>query len=197
MTEEEKTQINEVSGIGEFNRKVNKILEEKSNFVFYFIVSIFIIIVSILIEIYIGLSNGQIFFTTMVLILILVLLYQYQKKVAEKKEAKVVGMKEGWLVTWADKWKHYMKAPKESTLLLVYGRYVVYSNGQVVSLPDTFRLTWYKTDYTPILFNPYIRSEWILYKAIEEEYGEIVWADGTDRYWSAMERDLSTIKVEA
>ena len=174
-------------------------LEKNKNLVWIIIVVGFVIAITTYVGVMMHLSNGQLFFLiTIVLaiaLLFLIIPLSYYTKQLEENEP--VGIKKGWMITWMDRYRAYTKAPKETTLLLVYGYYRIYQDGRVESIPSTFNLTFYETPYTYFSFNPYIRGDWHIYKMIENEYGEIVWADGTDRYLSAFERDIQALEVDA
>jgi len=142
-----------------------------------------------------GLKPNQTALVLSIVFLIAVLLWRLPREI-EHVEERRGRVQEGWFITWADRFGHYKHAPKESTLVLTYGKYIVYDDGTIESVPDTYHYIFYKTKEMPMFINPLVQWDWyLLQKLIVEKGLDVVWADGTDRYLTVFERELKTMGV--
>lgn len=95
-------------------------------------------------------------------------------------------VKEGFVVTWKDKYGHLPFVAREHNLKLVYCQFAVYPNGSVESIPETEFLGAYTPDArNHIKFNPLIDMG--MKKHLEKVHRQpIPYADGTDKYYSPL-----------
>jgi len=93
---------------------------------------------------------------------------------------------QGWCITWIDKQGAYPFLKRENNLELVFCNYKKYPDGTIETIPYTEHYGVYTKDaVNHIKFNPMVNSEII--KMLEKEYDmPVVWADGTDKYYTPL-----------
>lgn len=118
---------------------------------------------------------------TIIVMLIIWLIWLFILQPEEKEEVH-----QGWCITWIDKQGAYPFLKRENNLEIVFCNYKIFPDGTVETIPFTEHYGVYTKDaISRIKFNPLINSE--ILKMLEEEYGQpVVWADGTDRYYTPL-----------
>lgn len=95
-------------------------------------------------------------------------------------------VQQGWAITWIDKRGELPFIPRENNLQIVFCNYKKYPDGGIETIPLTEHYGVYLPDgISRFKFNPMVNPE--IVKHLEKEYGEpVVWADGTDSYFTPL-----------
>lgn len=103
----------------------------------------------------------------------------------------------GWMITFIDTIGDFPNVPYHKNLQIIYGEANVYPNGKIESIPSTFDLIYYENE-APRKLNPFISqsAELIDEYGKRNEHGEIIWADGTDRYQNIFDTALPILSQQ-
>lgn len=118
-------------------------------------------------------------------IMVAMIIYMLWIKVIIPEEKPAI--KNGYVVTWKDRYGHMPMLRREHNLKLMYCQFAVYPDGSVESVPDTEFLGAYSDDMNNhVRFNPLIDMPMKKHLEMATQQN-IPYADGTDRYQSPLQ----------
>lgn len=125
-------------------------------------------------------------FLLLIIVLLLIILLLRRALKRKKPKRAVIGMYEGWLVTWLARSDAFAEVRGENRMRLIYGRAYIYNDGYYESIPETYRLTYRVAGEVQRRFDPF--DDWPMIRRYQDKQDgrAIPFCDGTETFMQIM-----------